>query len=88
MSLLSAGRSSRSSIDKKSLVRKDTGQEHSALGLPPAPWLPELNAIALGCILASLLWNGGVSISLSSQAVQKLGSLARTSQLATVLTLL
>lgn len=69
-------------------MRKDTGQEHSAFVLPPAPWFPELNTVALGCILASLLWNDGVSISLSSQAAQRLGSLARASQLAAGLTLL
>ena len=61
---------------------------HSALGLPPTPWVPELNAIALGRVLASRLWNDGLNISLSSQALQRLGSLARTSQLAIALTLL
>lgn len=87
MSLLSAGCSLRNSIDNR-LVRKNTGQEHSAFVLPPAPWLPELNTVALGCVLASLLWNDGVSISLSSQAAQRLGSLAHTSQLAAGPTLL
>lgn len=46
--------------------RPRTGTLHSALGLPPAPWVAELNAIALGCVLASHLWNDGVNISLSS----------------------
>lgn len=76
-------------MDEKSLVRKGAGQEVCVQLLVCHPLPGRLSsAIALGHVLASRLWNNGVNIALSSQALQRLGTLSCTSQLATTLMLL